>query len=198
MDCRPRVVVIDDDDSVLRGVGALLGAGDFEVEKYRSAEEFLRTGLPGLSHDAALLVDICMPGVQGVELQERLLKLGVINPVIVMTGNGDVATAVRAMRNGAVDFLEKPFAPEALFKALERAKEKGTRRASDPAEFSNLTAREREILSKIIEGRTSKEIGKLFKVSPRTVEAHRRNLMRKLKTASLADLVRKAVSAGVI
>lgn len=192
------IIVIDDDEAVLRGLGALLSAADFEVKKYRSAEEFLKDGLLDLSKDAAVLVDVCMPGVQGVELQEQLTVLGVGNPVIVMTGNGDVPTAVRAMRNGAVDFLEKPFAPETLFKAIGRAREMNAPRVREPVtEFGGLSPREREVLGEIVDGRTSKEIARHLGVSPRTVEAHRRNLMRKLKTATLADLVRKAVVGGV-
>lgn len=200
-----KVFVVDDDAAVQRGIAALLTAADYETEVYKSAEEFL-TALPELDlSDAVMLVDVCMPGIQGLELQERLSNDGVNLPVIVMTAHGDIPMAVRAMRNGAIDFLQKPFTVDEVVAALGRAMS-AARPVHKPAKdaspellknFQSLTDRESEVLLGIVRGNTSKEIARELSISPRTVEVHRQNIMTKMKAANLAELVRMAVTLGV-
>lgn len=199
------VFLVDDDAAVQRGVAALLNAADYDTAVFKSAEEFLAK-LPSLDlANAAMLVDVCMPGIQGLELQERLNNDGVNLPVIVMTAHGDIPMAVRAMRNGAIDFLQKPFTVDEVTAALERAMSasrpipKLTQRV--PSEllksYQSLTPRENEILQEIVNGSTNKEIARVLSISPRTVEVHRQNIMTKMNAASLAELVRMAVALGV-
>jgi two-component system, LuxR family, response regulator FixJ len=201
---RGHVYLIDDDAAVQRGVMALLKAAGYAVSGYSSAEIFL-TALATLPRSGvAILLDVCMPGMRGPQLQRRLSADGVEIPVVVMTAHGDVPIAVQAMRDGAVDFLEKPFTAEELTRALDRAfamTPPSTIRG-DPAgnevmkRIEALTPREREVLREIIDGQSNKEIARAFNVSPRTVEVHRRNLMAKMEAGSFAELVRMSVAVG--
>lgn len=199
------VLLVDDDVAVRRGVAALLTAADYVVTSFASAEAFL-AGLPELDVSGAVaLVDVCMPGIQGLELLERLQREGVAVPVIVMTAHGDVSMAVRAMRDGAADFLEKPFTSDEVTKALDRAfasarpkPKAGTGAPADlRANYEALTPREKEVLLEIVAGATNKEIARNLGVSPRTVEVHRQNLMQKMTAGGLAELVRMAVSLNI-
>ncbi len=195
------VFLVDDDVAVQRGVAALLTAADYAVTTFNSAEDFL-SNLETLDiTEAAAIVDVCMPGIHGLELQEKLTSQGVNLPVIVMTAHGDVPMAVRAMRNGAVDFLEKPFTVEEVVTALDRALalSSATPKAAVTASpalnesFQSLTPREREVLQEIVAGSTNKEIARTLDLSPRTVEVYRHNIMLKMNAKSLAELVRMAV-----
>ncbi len=199
---RGAVFLVDDDVAVQRGVAALLTAAEYHVETSKSAEEFL-SKLESLDRsNAVLLVDICMPGIQGLELQEKLVEDGIDLPVIVMTAHGDIPMAVRAMRNGAIDFLEKPFTVEEVTSALDRALSRprsanAPARAAQPqltAKFGTLTPREKEVLQGIVDGDTNKKIARSLDVSPRTVEAHRQKIMIKMDAKSFAELVRMAVT----
>jgi len=199
------VFLIDDDAAVRRGVAALLTAADYTVSIFKSGEEFL-SEIDSLDIvNAALLVDVCMPGIQGLELQERLNRDGVDLPVIVMTAHGDIPMAVRAMRNGAVDFLEKPFTVEEVTTALVRALTisrqivKATQAASPELSenYNSLTPRESEVLRDVVGGSTNKEIARRIGVSPRTVEVHRQNMMSKMNAKSFAELVRMAVALDI-
>lgn len=199
------VFLVDDDAAVLRGVAALLRAADYQATTFRSGNEFLQQ-LPGLDcANAALLVDVCMPGIQGLELHERLIESGVDVPVIVMTAHGDIPMAVRAMRNGAIDFLQKPFTVDEVKTALDRALSQPAREAGLTCGASNdvtdrygsLTPRENEVFREIVAGNTNKEIARLLSISPRTIEVHRQKIMTKMKADSLAELVRMAVGLGV-
>jgi two-component system response regulator FixJ len=202
---RGAVFLVDDDKAVRRGVGALLAAADYAVNSFESAEDFLAS-LPALAlGNAVMLVDVCMPGIQGLELQERLKNQGVQLPVIVMTAHGDIAMAVRAMRNGAVDFLEKPFTVEEVTAALDRAlsiarpipKLANSAPAEMRAHYEALTPRENEVLCEIVNGATNKEIARTLEISPRTVEVHRQNIMQKMHAHSFAELVRMAVALDI-
>jgi two-component system response regulator FixJ len=202
---RGAVFLVDDDQAVRRGVGALLAAADYAVNSFESAEDFLAS-LPALAlGNAVMLVDVCMPGIQGLELQERLISQGVQLPVIVMTAHGDVAMAVRAMRNGAADFLEKPFTVEEVTGALDRAlsiarpipKLANSAPAEMRANYEALTPRENEVLCEIVNGATNKEIARTLEISPRTVEVHRQNIMQKMHAHSFAELVRMAVALDI-
>jgi len=199
------VYLVDDDTAVQRGVAALLRAADYETSVFKSAEEFLAR-LPQLDLDrAALLVDVYMPGMQGLELQERLRAEGAPLPVIVMTAHGDIPMAVRAMRNGAIDFLQKPFTAEEVTSALDRAFMNGASAPSSPPcapshladAYASLTPRERAVFESVVGGATNKEIARALSISPRTVEVHRQHIMTKMDAANFAELVRMAVSLGV-
>lgn len=197
--------LVDDDVAVQRGVAALLTAADYAVTIFDSGDDFL-SRLESLNIDgAAALVDVCMPGIQGLDLQERLNAQGVELPIIVMTAHGDVPMAVRAMRNGAVDFIEKPFTVEEITNALERAHAmlrpipKLIRSASQALrdKLQSLTPREHEVFQEIVGGSTNKEIARILDLSPRTVEVHRHNIMRKMEAKSLAELVHMAVALDI-
>jgi two-component system response regulator FixJ len=200
------VFLVDDDVAVQRGVAALLKAADYETHVFKSGEEFLER-LPELEcNNAVMLLDVCMPGIQGLELQERLNTDGLRLPVIVMTAHGDIPMAVRAMRNGAVDFLQKPFTVDEVTGALDRAlaptlRPVLTSSSSVPndlvAHYESLTPRENEVFREIVSGSTNKEIARTLAISPRTVEVHRQKIMTKMKADSLAELVRMAVALGV-
>ncbi len=196
---------MDDDVAVQRGIEALLTAADYTVTVFNSGDDFL-SRLDSLDLDgAAALVDVCMPGIQGLELQERLSAQGVDLPIIVMTAHGDVQMAVRAMQNGAVDFLEKPFTSDEVANALDRAHAMSRpipklANSAPPAMremFQSLTPRERDVLQEIVSGSTNKEIARGLNLSPRTVEVHRHNIMRKMEAKSLAELVRMAVALDI-
>lgn len=199
------VFLIDDDVAVRRGVAALLTAADYAVSAFESGEDFLAK-FPALdTANVVVLVDVCMPGIQGLELQERLHQDGVSLPIIVMTAHGDVSMAVRAMRNGAVDFLEKPFTSDEVTTALDRAlaaarfapKTAQAAAAELLAHYEALTPREKEVLGEIVAGATNKEIARVLGVSPRTVEVHRQKLMQKMHAHSIAELVRMSVALNI-
>jgi two-component system response regulator FixJ len=198
---RDTVVVIDDHTAVRNSLRAFLETENLQVEGYATAESFLADGLscPG----DCLIVDINMPGMSGLDLQEELTRRNVRLPLIVMTGQADVKLAVRAMKAGAVDFLEKPFDDEALLVTIRRAiaegrvthdKVKETRVAARM--LASLTDREREVLKRLMLGESNKLVAHHLGISPRTVEIHRANLQKKLKARSLADLVRMAHLSG--
>ncbi len=201
-----RVLLIDDDPGVQRGVSALLSAAGFEVEVFSSGEDFLSRRTNMKLEGAVALMDVCMPGIQGLDLQAQLTSEGVNLPIVVMTAHGDIPMAVEAMRNGASDFLQKPFTTDEVLTALERAftqrrsfhaKEAGG--SDEIAEnFAKLTKREREVLSFVVQGNTSKEMARTLGVSHRTVEVHRQHIMEKMKAGSLADLVRMTVKLDIL
>ncbi|MGQ7830836.1 response regulator transcription factor [Altererythrobacter sp. Z27] len=196
------IYLVDDDESVRRSVGFMLKTSGFKVESYVGGSEFLydaRQLEPG-----CVLLDIQMPEVGGLEVQQQLQEHGLAFPVIVMTGHGDVNIAVQAMKAGAVDFIEKPFAKEALldalsegFERLERSDLRTTRREEARLRLNGLTARERDVLEGLVAGHPNKTIGYDLGISSRTVEIHRANLMRKLDVTNLSDLLRIAFAAGV-
>jgi two-component system, LuxR family, response regulator FixJ len=188
------VYVVDDDDAVRDSLGFLLKSVGLPISRHVSAQEFLAayTGKPG-----CLLLDICMPGMSGLELQRHLNVRGVMIPVVFITGRGDIPMAVEAMRHGAFDFLEKPFNDQDLIDRVRHALEEdaGNRlRLSEtnriPRRLEALTAREREVLQLVSTGKLNKVIAADLGVSRRTIEVHRARLMEKLGARSLAQLVR--------
>jgi two-component system, LuxR family, response regulator FixJ len=196
------VHVVDDDPAMRDSVAFLLGTEGFAVRLYQSGTELLER----LEKPAAgcVLTDIRMPGIDGIEMLRRLRSAGHMLPVIMMTGHGDVPLAVAAMKLGACDFIEKPFEDGALLQALHSALERGgTAAAVDPSlrEFvrrvGTLSERERQVLDHLVAGRTSKEIGRLLDISPRTVEIYRAKLMAKTQAANVQELVRWSVLAGL-
>jgi two-component system, LuxR family, response regulator FixJ len=194
------VHVVDDDAAVRRSLERLLDAAGFHVVSYQSPTAFLNAA-SGLSAGCVLL-DIRMPGVDGLEVQSRLNRLRVNLPVIVMTGHGDVPSAVRAMKAGAVDFLEKPFDDETLLNAIGGAFAKASRLIGGDREavraaqrIATLSPREREVLDALLAGRQNKVIAFDLNISVRTVEVHRARMMERLGTKQFADAIRLAVMA---
>lgn len=195
------VFVIDDDDAARDSLGMLLEASGYAVETFASARSFLDRieGLPG----GCALVDIRMPEMGGLELQAALKERGMDVPVVFVTGHADVPVAVRAMRAGAVDFVEKPFEAEVILGAVERAlayaaarREQSDAATAARARVSQLTEREREVFAQLVEGHPNKVIAANLNISPRTVEIHRSRVMDKTGARSLSDLVRMALAAN--
>jgi len=199
---RPIIHVVDDDPSFLKALSRLLRAGGYPAQTYSSASEFLRRNDP--ESRGCIIVDLRMPGQSGLELQERLATSGSQVPVIFLTGHGDIPTSVRAMRDGAVDFLTKPVKRRDLFEAIERAlvrnREESERRAclrELQDRFDALTPREREVMLHVIGGELNKQIAFDLGTSERTIKAHRASIMDKLGVQSVAELVRFAEELGI-
>jgi len=196
------VYLVDDDDGVRRSIGFMLKTSGYRVESFESGTVLLsqvRKLDPG-----CILLDIRMPNMDGLEVQEELNALGITYPVIIMTGHGDVEMAVRAMKAGACDFIEKPFEKPTLIKALELAEShlaedglRGKRREDARVLLNGLTPREDDVLAGLVKGYPNKTIGYDLGISPRTVEIHRANLMQKVGVHSLSDLLRIAFAAGI-
>jgi FixJ family two-component response regulator len=189
--------VIDDDASVRRALRRLIEASGRRVREFASADEFL--GAPRDDSPGCLVLDLLLPGSSGLELQEALRADGRCLPVVFLSGHGDVPTTVRAMRGGAVDFLQKPVDGAALLAAIDRAleqdaAERARRRSSEEIRdrLARLSERERQVLAGIVEGRLNKQIAGRLGIAERTVKYHRAGLMTKLGATSVADLVRDA------
>jgi len=212
----PAVHVIDDDEAVCWSVATLLASFGLTVETHASAVAFL-AALPRLAREpGCVLTDVRMPEMDGLELLRRLREKGFQRPVIIMTAHGDVSMAVRAMKDGAYDFIEKPFDDEALFGIIRAAlavpgPEEATAAAGSPAEgrarpeiaraaalIATLSPREREVLDLAMEGKASKVIAYELGISPRTVEVHRLRLLARLGVGSLAEAVRLCVLADMV
>ena len=194
--------LVDDDEAIRRSASFMLRTSGYLVRTYASGIEFL----DGVA-DAApgcVLLDVRMPGMDGLEVQKALRERGIFLPVIVMTGHGDIAVAVQAMKGGAVDFIEKPFekasligAIESGFERLDLAGQRHARAEEAQARLTVLTGRERDVLEGLVRGHPNKTIAYDLGISPRTVEIHRANLMSKLEVASLSEALRLAFAAGL-
>jgi two-component system, LuxR family, response regulator FixJ len=195
------VYVVEDDAAVRRSLERLLGSAGFSSILYETARDFLDAA-PGLSAGCVLL-DIRMPEMDGLELQTQLNRLGFALPIIVMTGHGDVQTAVRAMKAGANDFIEKPFDDERLLAAIDQAlalsgpgsRERETAEALD--KIATLSPRERDVLDGLVAGKPNKVIAYDLGISVRTVEVHRARMLERLGTRSTAEAIRLAVMASL-
>jgi two-component system, LuxR family, response regulator FixJ len=195
------VHLVDDDEAIRRSASFMLRTSGLVVKTYASGAEFLDSGKalePG-----CVLLDVRMPGMDGLEVQQTLKQRQRL-PVIVMTGHGDVSLAVRAMKAGAVDFIEKPFEKATLFEALEQGfaqlAETGAQAARGEAaraKLAMLTPREQEVLEGLARGHPNKTIAYDLGISPRTVEIHRANVMTKLEVPSLSEALRIAFAAGL-
>ena len=196
------VHLVDDDEAIRRSASFMLKTSGYQVQAYASGVELLRQAkelAPG-----CILLDVRMPEMDGLQVQQELKERGVSFPVIVMTGHGDVTVAVQAMKSGAVDFIEKPFEKAALLSAIEegfsRIEQVGRSRVrAEEAQvrLQALTPRERDVLEGLVRGHPNKTIAYDLDISPRTVEIHRANLMGKLNVASLSEALRIAFAAGL-
>lgn len=196
------VYIVDDDEAVRDSLSVLLESKGHTVKSFGSAPEFLATA-PSLPL-GCLIVDIRMPEMDGLELQQRLIERTLNFPMIVITGHGDVPLAVRAMKAGAIDFIEKPFTAEAILDSLQAAlasldtpNEKDPAAAAATEKLALLSPREREVLAGLVAGLPNKSIAYDLAISPRTVEIHRARVMDKMGARSLSQLVRLALAAGV-
>jgi len=196
------VYVIDDDEAVRDGLSGLLDAGGYTCRTFSAAQEFLQAA-PTL-RPGCVIVDIRMPAMDGLELQRRLAAQGLPFPLIVITGHGDVPLAVRAMKAGALDFIEKPFAAKAILESTKNAMRRVVEpREANPLEMTararveSLSRREREVLQGLLAGLANKSIAYGLGISPRTVEVHRGRLMQKMGARSLSELVRLGIAAGL-
>ena len=195
MSAEPAIFIVDDDPDVRDSLATLLNASGFKTETYDSATQFLASG--GAQRQGCLIADIRMPDMDGLALQEELGRRGALLAVIIVTGHGDVPLAVRAMKAGAVDFLEKPFDEEALLFSVKRAANQASSVSNRVAalqdaqtRIADLTKREREVLDLVVAGRANKVIAHELGISPRTVELHRARVMDKMSARTVADLVR--------
>ena len=197
------VYVIDDDDVARDSLAFLFRTADVRVRAYASATEFLAAA-PTLK-GGCVVTDVRMPQMDGLELLRRLRALDLGLPVIVMTGHGDIPLAVEAMKAGAADFFEKPFNDDAMLAAVRRAlgrqqqeRARETERDAVKEKLADLSARERQVLEGLVAGKANKAIAFDLGISARTVEIYRANVMTKMKAASLSELVRMALGAGIL
>jgi len=194
--------IVDDEEAIRRSASFMLKTSGFDVQTWPSGVAFLKEARSAAS--GCVLLDVRMPEMDGLEVQQALIEHGVAMPVIVLTGHGDITIAVRAMKAGAVDFLEKPFEKARLLDAIEEAfaRLEDTAGRADRAQdaaiaIASLTAREREVLEGLAQGLPNKTIAFDLDISARTVEVHRANLMSKLNVRSLSEALRIAFAAGM-
>ena len=196
------VFVVDDDPSVRRAIKRLVGSEGLQVELFGSAQEFLQGWRPDAP--SCLVLDISLPGINGLDFQRQLAETNIRIPIIFITGKGDIPMSVRAMKAGAVEFLTKPFRDLNLLDAIHDALERDRTRRQQESEiaalwerFKSLTPREQEILRLVVSGRLNKQIAAGLGTSEITIKVHRGNIMRKMQADSLADLVGMAGRLGL-
>ena len=193
------VYIVDDDQMVLESLQWLLQTISLEAKIFNSSTDFLKSYTPGEA--ACVILDVRMPEINGMDLHRRLKTLDVEVPVIIVTGHADVKMAVRAMKDGAFDFIEKPYAEQQMLERVQSAiqsrdsAEKNEHISS--AKFENLTSREKQVLKQILKDKSNKMIAAELDISKKTVEFHRGNLMSKLGVTTIAELVRFSIRAGV-
>ena len=197
MDPAPIVFIVDDDLSVRRSTERLIRSAGLNVQTFTSAREVLKHPRP--EGPACLVLDVRMPGLSGMDLQRELTRAGINIPIIFITAHGDIPMTVRAMKAGAVEFLTKPFKSRALLDAIQAAIERDRaahKERSETAElrerYEQLTPREREVMALVVAGRLNKQIAGELNATERTIKFHRAHIMQKMRTESVADLVRIA------
>ena len=196
------VFVVDDDAAVRRSVERLIRTVGLDVLTFPSAQEFLEHGPP--DGPACVVLDVRMPGLSGLDLQKKLTEAGFSVPIIIMTGHGTVPMSVRAMKAGAVDFLQKPFDEQVLLDAVSQALERDREGRKTEAlrlqalrRMDTLTPREREVFELVVRGLLNKQVAAELGASEKTIKVHRARVMQKMEADSLADLVRMAEKAGI-
>jgi two-component system response regulator FixJ len=194
------VHVVDDDDGVRRSVAFMLKHAGYRVESHISGVEFLKS--VKLAERGCVLLDVCMPQIDGLEVQREMAARGIDMPVVILTGHGDIAAAVKAMRAGAVNFLEKPYEKEDLLHAIEealtridRSDDRDMKAGEAKIRLASLTGREHDVLNGLVAGYPNKTIAYDLGISPRTVEIYRANMMEKLRVRSLSEALRIAFIA---
>ncbi|HTN94761.1 MAG TPA: response regulator [Gallionella sp.] len=199
---RPTAYVVDDDEAMRKSLARLLRSADWNVETFASGSEFLERAPAG--GRGCILLDVKMPGMDGLELHESMTRAGISLPVIFLSGNSDIPISVRAMKRGAVDFLVKPVEEEVLFQAMAQAirrhdAESAARHDRDriASRLASLSPREQEVLKHVLQGRLNKEIGYALGIAEKTVKVHRSRLMEKMEARSVAELVHMCDSAGI-
>lgn len=197
---QPTVFVVDDDEAVRKGLDLLLRSIGLSVETFGSAQEFLDRYEP--TRPGCLVLDVRMPGMSGLELEEKLAEKGIFLPIIIITGHGDVPMAVKALKLGAFDFLEKPFRDQVLLDCIQRAIAKDAKRRAEQSHLttiesriSQLSRREQQVMKMVVSGKPNKIIAAELGLSQKTVEFHRAHIMKKMKVESLAELVRLVTQA---
>jgi FixJ family two-component response regulator len=198
----PTVFVVDDDAAVRRSLTRLLHSAGWNAEAFASAGDILERA--PITGPGCVLLDVHMPGMNGLELQERMSEAGIFLPVVFLTGMGDIPMSVHAMKHGAVDFLVKPVEEAILFQALEQAirrqtAEAATRQSRDSimARLDLLSAREREVLEQVLQGRLNKQIAYDLGIVEKTVKAHRGRVMEKMEVHTVAELVHLCDTVGI-
>lgn len=196
------VYVVDDEASVRKSLRRLLTAAGYRVETFASAPEFMQR--PADDTLACLVLDVQMPELSGIDLQQVLADTRRILPIIFITGHGDIPTSVRAMKAGATDFLSKPFDEKDLLKAIERALEQARQQSLERAagdevrrRLATLTPREHEVLMQVLTGHLNKQIAATLGAAEKTIKVHRGRVMQKMQVQSVADLVRLCEKAGI-
>jgi two-component system response regulator FixJ len=201
MTASPIVFVVDDDPAMRDSLKFLIGSVGITVKPFASAEDFLKEFQP--HQHACIVLDVRMPGLSGLELLERLKEERLTPPVLLITGHGDVPMAVRALKAGAFDFIEKPFSDQVLLERIQQALSLDDERRTElesvlviEERLNSLTPREREVFEIVVSGTPNKVIASRLELSQKTVEVHRAHVMEKMRAPSLADLVKMAVVLG--
>jgi FixJ family two-component response regulator len=196
------VYIVDDDASVRRALTRLVRSHGFQAQSFASAEDLLIAALPEDS-PACLLVDLRLPGLSGLDLQDLLVQQGLEMAIVFMSGRANLESGIRAMKGGAVDFLEKPFSDEALLGAVRRGLDQDEQRLAQQADrallrtrFETLTPRERDVFELVVTGLLNKQMGAELGAAEKTIKVHRARVMQKMEAGSLADLVRMAERLG--
>lgn len=196
------IFLVDDDDALRRATRRLLDVRGYKVHEYASAAEFVADFDP--LRPGCLLLDVRMPGTTGFELQEDLTRRGVNIPIVFLTGHADVPSSVQAMKQGAVDLLQKPVREAELIAAVERALERDHKRRTEEGQlavlsrrYETLTPREKEILAGVVAGQLNKQVAFSLGIAERTVKLHRSRVLEKMRAESLAELVRMAQALGI-